>query len=329
MPAWVADQIRGALPRWEVVVPSTETEGTGDGTAAIPAELLDAIRGAEVYLGYGFPRDLFLAATTGPPSRLRWVHSGSAGVRSALYPEMRDSEVLLTNSAGVHAPPIADTVLGMILYFARGFDFAVEAKTRGAWDTSGFWGAASPLREIAGATLGLLGLGGIGREVALRGIALGMRVLATKRRPGGAPEGVEVMRDDEGLARLLRESDYLVVTAPDTAETRGLLSAERLAAMKPGAVLINVSRGSIVDEDALAEALAGGRLRGAGLDVFRTEPLPPDSPLWRLPNALILPHVSAVTDRFWEREAALVVENLRRYLDGRPLLNLVDKRSGY
>ncbi len=134
---------------------------------------------------------------------------------------------------------------------------------------------------------------------------------------------------EEGLQKLLAESDYVGLTLPATAETRGLLGAGELARMKPGAVLVNVARGSIVDEPALIEALRTGRLRGAALDVFAEEPLPPDSPLWELPNVLVLPHVSAVTPRFWRREADLLLDNLDRYLAGRPLRNAVDKELGY
>ncbi|MBX6362631.1 MAG: D-2-hydroxyacid dehydrogenase [Gemmatimonadetes bacterium] len=329
MPAWVLDAVTDALPGWEIVVPAAETDGIGDGTSAAPPELIEAVRGAELYFGFGMPRNLFVAATTGPDARLRWVHSGSAGVRGTLYPEMREADVILTNSAGIHGPPIAETVLGMVLYFARGLDYGVAAQRAGRWDQEPFYRADSPVREIAGATLGILGLGGIGREVATRALALGMRVLASKRRPGEAPPGVELMLGEEGLTRVLRESDYVVVALPDTDATRGLLSAERLDEMRRDAVLVNISRGTVIDEAALAARLATGRLRGAGLDVFEREPLAPDSPLWRLPNVLILPHVSPVSPRFWRRETELIVDNIRRYLEGRPLRNVVDKRHGY
>lgn len=329
MPASVVDAVTDALPGWEVVVPAVETDGTGDGMSAAPPELLETVRGAELYFGFGMPRNLFLEATTGPDARLRWVHSGSAGVRSTLYPEMRESDVVLTNSAGIHGPPIAETVLGMVLYFARGLDFGVAAQREARWNQEPFYRPGSPVREVSGATLGILGLGGIGRDVASRALALGMRVLASRRRPGEAPAGVELALGEDGLSRVLRESDYIVVALPDTPDTRGLLAAERLDELRPDAVLINISRGTVVDEAALAERLAAGRLRGAGLDVFAKEPLSPDSPLWGLPNVLILPHVSPVSPRFWRREADLILENIRRYLEGRPLLNAVDKRSGY
>jgi len=191
--------------------------------------------------------------------------------------------------------------------------------------------------------VGILGYGGVGREVARRVRALGGRVLGLRRSPprdglplgpSGLPMdelGVELLHGDEGLDRLLQESHALVVTAPDTPETRGVLSRERIRALPRGAVVLNLARGRLVDEEALLEALTDGHLRGAGLDVFNTEPLPPESPFWPLPNVLITPHISAVTREFWRREMDLILENLRRILADpeAPLRNEVDRRAGY
>ncbi|HEX6747688.1 MAG TPA: D-2-hydroxyacid dehydrogenase [Longimicrobium sp.] len=324
-PEWALDEIRAALPDgWELVAIRGAADGTGDG-GGVGAEVLDAVRGAEVYLGWGVPRDVFLAAG----DALRWAHSASAGVGGALYPEMRESGVILTNSAGTHAEPIADTVLAMIAYFARGLDWAVHAQAERRWDKSRFDEADSPIRELAESTVGLLGLGGIGRAVAKRASALGMRVVAMRRSSAEGPPGVEVVTGEGALDRLLSISDYFVVTVPRTAETEGMIGARELARLSRHAVVINVSRGDVVDERALADALAAGRLRGAGLDVFAREPLPRESPLWGLPNALVLPHVSGTSHRFWRRETDLIVGNLRRYLSGEPLLNTVDKQAGY
>ncbi|HEX5723837.1 MAG TPA: NAD(P)-dependent oxidoreductase, partial [Longimicrobiaceae bacterium] len=169
----------------------------------------------------------------------------------------------------------------------------------------------------------------IGRAVARRAVALGMRVVAVRRSESPAPEGVELLAGGGALERLLPRSDFLVVTVPQTPQTRGMVDARALALLPPSAVVVNVSRGGVVDEDALAAALAAGRLRGAALDVFRHEPLPSGSPLWGLPNVLVTPHVSGTSHRFWRRETELVAENLRRYLAGAPLLNTVDKHAGY
>ncbi len=325
IPDRAVEEIRAAFPpEWEGVVVGASADGQGDGGSPSP-EAVAAVRGAEVYLGYGIPPELFRAAGGG----LRWVHSGAAGVGSMLYPEVVDSGVVLTNSAGIHAEPIADTVLAMALHFARGLDFAVRAQARRSWDRSAFDAADSPLREVEELTVGILGLGGIGRAVARRFAALGARVLATRRSGGGAPDGVELVRGDDALERLLERSDVLVVTVPETGATRGMIGREALARLPRGAVLVNVARGRVVDEDALVEALRGGRLRGAGLDVFAREPLPQESPLWDLPNVLVTPHVSGTSRRFWRRETDLIVENVRRYLAGAPLLNVVDKSAGY
>lgn len=330
-PAWVAGRLRDALPAdAELVEVRAGVSGRGDG-GGVSEEALRAARGAEVYLGLGLPRALLLAALE-EPARLRWVHSGAAGVASLLHPELRERGITLTNSAGIHGPPMAETVLGMMLYFARGIDHAVAAQREATWHTADFERGGS-VRELAGATLGIIGYGGVGREIARRAGALGMRVLAVRRRavPDGsaAGAGVELLAGDDALDRLLAAADLVVLALPSTTTTRGLLDARRIARMKPGAVLINVARGDVVDEAALLDALRRGALRGAALDVFATEPLPPDSPLWRLPNVLVMPHVSATTDRFWERQAALIVENLRRYEAGEPLRNTVDLDAGY
>ncbi|HEX2188153.1 MAG TPA: D-2-hydroxyacid dehydrogenase [Longimicrobiaceae bacterium] len=303
-------------------------DGRGDGGGPSP-EALAAVRGAEVYLGYGVPPELLRAATGPPEGRLRWAHSGAAGVGGSLHPEMLRSEVVLTNSAGIHAEPIADTVLAMALHFARGLDFAVRAQAERRWDKTPWEAPDAPVRELGELTVGVLGLGGIGRAVARSFAALGARVLATRRGDAPGPDGVETLRGSDALGRLLERSDVLVVAVPDTPATRGMLGRAELERLPRGATLVNVARGRVVDEEALVEALREGRLRGAALDVFTREPLSADSPLWDLPNVLVTPHVSGTSHRFWRRETDLVVENLRRYLAGEPLLNVVDKRAGY
>ncbi len=339
MPDWVPTRIREALPDgWELQVVDEETDGSGDGAARVSEGLLDKVRGAEAYFGYGVPAELLRAG-----SSLGWVHSGAAGVGSSLSSAMLASPVLFTNSAGIHAIPMSETVLAIILFFGRGLDLAVASQHRKAWDKEPFYGADSPLRELSETTIGVVGFGGIGREVARRVLALGGHVLALKRtrpRPtdarlepvvGGQASGerLEVLHGDAGRRRLLWESDVIVLAAPETASTRGILDAPALASMRDGAVVVNVARGRLLDEGALVAELRSGRLRGAGLDVFAREPLPPEDPLWSLPNVLITPHVSAVTRGFWRRESDLICENIRRYVRGEPLLNLVDKHAGY
>lgn len=324
MPEWVVERVRGALGEgWELRVVRSGTAGTADGTGP-PREALDALPDAEVYLGMGVPAEVLRA---GP--RLRWVHTGTTGVGSALTPDLLQRDVVLTNSAGVHGPPVADTALAMILHFARGLDLAVRTQAKGRWDKAGFDTAEPPLRELEGSVVGIVGFGGIGRALAERVRALGCRVLALKRRPSEAPPGIRVLTDNAGLRTLLAESHFVALCAPETSETRGMIDADALARMRSDAVLVNVGRGGLVDEDALVDALRGGRIRGAGLDVFVREPLPEGHPLWALDNVLITPHVSSYTDRFWERETDLIVENLRRWRGGEPLRNVVDKAAGY
>jgi phosphoglycerate dehydrogenase-like enzyme len=342
MPPWVPDRIREALTSdWDLVVVEEETDGSGDGAARVSPRLLEAVSDAEIYFGYGIPEELLRG---GP--KLRWVHSGAAGVGSSLTPTMLERDVTFTNSAGVHAPPMAETVLAMLLHFTRGLDFALDAQRRREWDKEPYYAASAPLLELSTATIGIIGFGGIGREVARRVASLGARVIAVKRTPARAGEAnlepvagggalgsrIEMVWGESGLDAVFRECDAVVVAAPATPETEGLVGAGALARMKPDAVLVNVARGSLVDEEALVAALREGRIRGAGLDVFSREPLPGDSPLWALPNVVLTPHVSAVTRGFWERETALIVRNLQRYLRETPVdewENVVDKRAGY
>jgi phosphoglycerate dehydrogenase-like enzyme len=324
LPAGVIEQVRNALPAgWEVVVVDAPSSGRGDGVDRASPAALAAVGHAEIYLGFGVPAELVRA---GP--ELRWVHSGAAGVGASLTPALLGRDILFTNSAGVHGVPVAETVLAFLLHFARGLDHAIAAQGRRAWDKAAFDGAGSPVRELGRSAVGVVGLGGIGREVAARARAFGARVVAVRRRQEPV-EGVELFTGDGALDRLLESSDYVVLTLPETASTRGLIGSAELARMRRGAVLVNVARGGLIDEAALIEALSAGRLRGCALDVFSVEPLPSDHPLRHAPNLLITPHTSAYTHHFWEREAGLILANLKRYLDGHSLLNVVDKRAGY
>jgi phosphoglycerate dehydrogenase-like enzyme len=325
MPDWARERISSGFPRdWQVVFDPAPVDGSFDGWHDVSATALAAVSDADVFIGFGVPEKVIRTGR-----QLRWVHTGSAGVRGSLTPALCSSSVTLTNSAGVHAPPMAESVIGMMLYFARGFDLALRAQRASAWRREQFFAAASPMHELADGTVGIVGYGGIGREVARRARSLGSRVMAVKRRPSKGEPGIDVMIGRSGLRDVLAAADYLVVALPETAETLGMIDRAAIGAMRPDAVFINVGRGRVVDEAALVEALAAGRLRGAGLDVFATEPLPADSPLWRLPNVLLTPHVSSFTRSFWRRETELIRENAERLVANRPLLNVVDKEAGY
>jgi phosphoglycerate dehydrogenase-like enzyme len=295
----------------------------------VPPGLLHEIAEAEVYCGWGIPREAFLAGR-----QLRWVHTGAAGVAGSLFEELRSSEVELTNSAGVYAEPMAEHALAMILHFARGLDVAGAGKRAREWTHARLAGQGGPVREISGRTLGIVGYGGIGKALARKASALGMKVRAIRRTPGALPPErlpavLDALAGPEGLSDLLSSADYVALAVPETPETAQLIGKTELESMRPESVLINLARGGLVDESALLEALLERRLRGAGLDVFGREPLEPDSPFWDLENVLITPHVSGMSERFWERETELVVENVRRYLAGRTLVNRVDKQRGY
>lgn len=256
--------------------------------------------------------------------RLRWVHSSAAGVDTLLFPELVASPVPLTNSRGLFSGPLGEFALGAILFFAKGFRRMVGSQVAGRWDPF------DP-EELAGKTLGIVGCGDIGHAVARRAHALGMKILAVRRRP-------ELCREDplmhavfppQARREMLAASDYVVVAAPLTPETQGLIAEAELRAMKPSGVLINIGRGPVVDEAALVRALQQGWIRGAALDVFEQEPLPAGHPFYGLENLLLSPHCADHTPGWMERAMQLFLENFERFSQGQPLRNIVDKTSGY
>jgi phosphoglycerate dehydrogenase-like enzyme len=269
------------------------------------------------------------AETFAAARRLRWLHSPAAGVGGMLFPEMVRSPVVMTNSRGIHADTMAEHVLAVWLALLRRLPLAVRRQAERRWSQDEL-SAPPGIRTIAGRRMGVVGLGAIGGAVARRAAALGVEVHAVRRRPDAPrPEGVRSVSPPAALLDLLRTSDVVVLAAPQTAETRSLIGRAQLAAMKPDAILINVARGRLVDEAALAEALAEGRLGGAALDVTAHEPLDPASPLWDLPGVLITPHVAGMRPDLWDAVTELFAENLRRFRAGEPLLNVVDKLAGY
>jgi phosphoglycerate dehydrogenase-like enzyme len=315
-----------APPGWQVQIVRSPTSSDGDGPPRPSDEVLDAIRDADAYVGFGIPRILFLEA-----KRLRWVHSAAAGVGSALYPEMVHSDVAFTNSAGIHAIPIAEYVLGGILHFLRGFDFSIDQQRRAEWDKTAFVRLDSVLREMDSVRALIVGTGGIGSAVAERLAALGAQCTGVRRRVDlGPPPGFHRVIGLDGIDEALRVHDAIVLAAPLTGQTAGLLTSDRLDLLPAGAIVVNVARGALLDEAALVPRLRDGRLRGAVLDVFREEPLDPSSELWQLRQVLLTPHVSPVSPgRFWPRQLDLFIDNWHRFTTGKPLRNLVDKQAGY
>ena len=321
------ERIRQAAPAdWDVLFLSTPAVSDGDGGTAPAPELLEAMRDAEVYFGFGLPRPLFVAA-----KKLRWVQSASAGVASLLYPEMLSSDVVITNSAVIMGDPIAEQALSGILYFVRNLDIAVDQQRRSEWNKAPFVNDQSLARELSECRALIVGMGGIGSALARRLSALGCPCTGLRRRPDAPlPAGFDRAGTLDDIDRELPDADIVVLATPLTPLTRGVLSASRINCLKAGAIVVNVARGALLDEDALTRKLAGGGLRGAVLDVFAEEPLPVTSPLWGMRNVLITPHVAAVSPRlFWKRELELFLDNWERYRAGMPLRNRIDKHAGY
>jgi phosphoglycerate dehydrogenase-like enzyme len=313
VPAWFRQRLAQEFPQLQIVQ-RTNYDG-------IEQELRDA----EIIFTISLRPEQFAATPN-----LRWVHAPSTAVHQFLFAEMVNSSVMLTNAREVHGPVVAEHVMALMFALAKKIPQAAALQQKHIWGQEAIWKDGPHPREIAGATLGLIGLGSIGRRVAQMASALGMRVIAVREQvEKGRPEGVESIFPPSALDEVLKQSDFVVLAAPLIAATQGLINADRLAVMKPEACLINVGRGALVDESALIAALCTGRIAGAGLDVFEREPLPADSPLWSVDNLLITPHTAGLTDKLWQRHYELFSDNLRRYLARQPLRYVVDKQKGY
>ena len=283
----------------------------------------DAAPAADALLIWTASRDLVQQVFAQAP-RLRWVHSRSAGLDSLLFPALVDSPVPLTNSSGVYSRSLGEFVALGVLFFAKDLHRMQRNQAAGRW-------APFDVDMAEGQTMGIVGYGDIGRAAARLAKALGLQVIALRRRPEqsqGDPLVDEVMGNDR-LLELMARSDYVVVAAPLTPDTRGLVSAQAIAAMKPSAVMINVGRGAIIDEPALIDALRHKRIRGAALDVFAQEPLPDGHPMYGLDNLLLSPHCADHTRTWIDDAMVFFTGNLERFLRGEPLRNVVEKRLGY
>lgn len=278
---------------------------------------------ADALLVWTASRDLLQQVFALAP-QLRWLHSRSAGLDSTLFPALVDSPVPLTNSSGVYSRSLGEFVALGVLFFAKDLHRMQRNQAAGRW-------APYDVDMAEGKTMGIVGYGDIGRAAARLAKAMDMRVIALRRRPAqshGDPLVDEVMGNDR-LLELMGRSDYVVVAAPLTPDTRGLVSAEAIAAMKPGAVMINVGRGAVIDEPALIDALRHKRIRGAALDVFAQEPLPEGHPMYGLDNLLLSPHCADHTQTWIDDAMVFFTENLERFLQGEPLRNVVEKQLGY
>ncbi|MDQ2998817.1 MAG: D-2-hydroxyacid dehydrogenase [Chloroflexota bacterium] len=275
----------------------------------------------EVEIAVSFPHDLLARAP-----RLRWVQEWGAGVDWLLqHPEVAELDFTLTNASGVHAIPISEQILAYLLAFARGLPAAVRAQARHAWQPA----KREQLFELAGKTMLLVGVGAIGERTAVIAAALGMRVLGIRRNPAGDLPGVEAIYGPDRLYDLLPEADCVVLTVPLSHATQGMIGERELRAMKPTSYLINIGRGGTIQQPALIQALSEGWIAGAGLDVFDQEPLPATSPLWELDNVIMTAHYAGLTPAYDQRALAIFLDNLKRYRDGEPLKNVVDKAAGY
>ncbi|MGB2900683.1 MAG: D-2-hydroxyacid dehydrogenase [Candidatus Acidiferrum sp.] len=286
----------------------------------LPRELPDT----DIFVGYSLRAEQLKAA-----KKLKWIHSTAAGVAQLMYPELRDSGILVTNPSGIFSVPMAEHTMGLLLALARNFPDSVRHQDHAHWSQQELWDKPQHLTEINGKVLLIVGYGSIGREVAKRARAFEMRVWGVTRSGEGDRTHAENIFAAAKLREALPEADYVLIAAPETAETRHLMGATEIAKMKRGARLINVGRGSLLDEAALLRALESGALGGAAIDVANLEPLPTESPLWKAPNLLITPHTSGVSDRLWDRQAGVLLELLERWFDGRELFNRVDFAQGY
>jgi D-2-hydroxyacid dehydrogenase (NADP+) len=308
----VAETLRRRWPEMRVAHAPTFTE--------LPPELPDT----DIFVGA-----FLLAQHLQIAKKLKWIHSTSAGIGQLAYPELIASGIAVTNAGGVFSIPMAEHTIGVMLALARNFPDTVRQQDQKLWSQQLLWDKPQHLTELLGATLLIVGLGSIGREIALRAAAFGMRIIGVTRSGNGSATHANKIVSAERLHEVLPEADYVVLAVPETGETKQLFNHERFARMKRGARLINLGRGSAIDEDALVRALESGTLGGAALDVTEKEPLPPESRLWAAPNLFITPHTSAVSSRLWQRETDLIVRLLEEWFGGKELSNRVDLARGY
>jgi phosphoglycerate dehydrogenase-like enzyme len=289
-----------------------------DSYDALPAELPDT----DIFVGFNLVPDQLAAAR-----KLKWIHVTAAGVAQLMRPDVQASGITVTNSRGIHAIPMAEHTMGLLLALARKFPASVRYQDAQNWAQQEIWELRPS--ELQGATLLIVGFGAIGSELARLARVFGMRVLAVTRSGRGDTSLAERIYPASELSQALPKADYVVLAAPDTPESKHMIGAQELKIMKPTAHLINIARGTLIDEPALVDALNRKVIAGAALDVAEKEPLAPESPLWKLENVFITPHTSSVSEQLWPRQTELVLDNLDRWFSGRELVNKVDFSRGY
>lgn len=311
-PAWFVERLRTEFPQTEVI--HSANKSTDE----------DALRGADVMIGWALSLEKLRAENS-----LRWIYSITAAVDQFLYPEMRNGQIAITNAGHVHGPIVAEHAMAMLLALAKKLPAAVRYQERRKWAMEAIWNEQPRPRAVRGATVTVVGLGSIGAEVASMAAALKMHVIGVREHPERGRAGAHEVVGYDALDPAIGRADFVVLAAPLTPRTRHLIDARRLKLFKKTAFLVNVSRGALVDEKALVAALRDGEISGAALDVFEEEPLSRWSRLWKMPQVLITPHTAFLSETVWQRHYEVFSANLRRYLAGQPLEDVVDKTRGY
>ncbi len=312
LPEWAAQELRNTFPGFEVVRLTSKER------------IMEEIPDADVLLAWLVRPQQILAA-----KKLKWIHTNTAGVSWVLIPEVVNSDIIVSNSKGVHAISIAEHTIALMLQFSRRLTQCAGDQRNGVWRRTRIWESPVSFDEVYGKTIGVLGMGTLGTEIAKRARAFGMRVIGVRKNPGQTADCVDRLYPPDMLDEILPSVDYLVVAAPATEETRGMLGKAQFARMKKSAFLVNIARGDIIDQEALVDALNNERIAGAALDVFVPDPLPDGHPLFSTKNLVITPHVSGISPMLWRRIMDIWIENIHRFLAGQPLINQVDKQKGY
>jgi phosphoglycerate dehydrogenase-like enzyme len=311
-PDWFAQRLQGEFPQLTVVHLSTYEH------------VADEIADADIVIAWSLRGEQIRAAR-----KLKWIHSTATAVHALMSDELRSRDIVVTNARDVHGPVVAEHAMALTFSLARHIPQAVRYQQKKHWAQQNLWRASPRPRELQGATMTIIGMGGIGQPLAKLARSLNMRVLGVREHPERPCEGVQVMYGIDNVETALREADFVVLAVPVTPKTHLLMNARRLAELRPHACLINVARGVLVVEAALVAALQARSFAAAALDVTTEEPLPPESLLWEMENVLITPHIAGLTEAMWERHYRLFAENLRRFFNGEPLAAIVDKEKGY